>query len=156
MFEAVRHMLDFGEFTFANVQVGQAGDAGINERVFEASLQRYPKQGLEFRHGRVYWSWSRLTVQSDIEGSEEPCRTCGQWSFRLPLVKDGMEWGWVNFYRNLNGEALLVDTNYLSDLFRRELTDAAARIFSEAEFSESVSELPQAAPVLAMQMAAKG
>ncbi|HJT65633.1 MAG TPA: MraY family glycosyltransferase [Pyrinomonadaceae bacterium] len=156
MFEAVRHMLDFGEFTFANVQVGQAGDAGINERVFEASLQRYPKQGLEFRHGRVYWSWSRLTVQSDIEGSEEPCRTCGQWSFRLPLVKDGMEWGWVNFYRNLNGEALLVDTNYLSDLFRRELTDAAARIFSEAEVSESVSELPQAAPVLAMQMAAKG
>jgi hypothetical protein len=51
---------------------------------------------------------------------------------------------------------LLVDTNYLSDLFRRELTDAAARIFSVAEAAETLPELPQATPVMAMQMAAKG
>src|SRR6185369_11990340 len=50
---AVGHMLDFGEFTFANAQVGQAGRAEINERVFEASLYRHPKQELEFRNGRV-------------------------------------------------------------------------------------------------------
>src|SRR6185503_1921033 len=101
MFEALRQMLDFGEFTFANAQIGQAGRAEINERAFEASLERHPKQTLELRHGRVYWSWSGQS------SDEEACRTCGHWSFRLPLVKDGVEWGWVNFYQSLNREALL-------------------------------------------------
>jgi UDP-GlcNAc:undecaprenyl-phosphate GlcNAc-1-phosphate transferase len=144
MFEAMRHMLDFDEFTFANAQVGQAGRAEINERAFEASRQRHPKQVLEFRNGRVFWSWSR-------EGDEEDAvyRLQAEWSIRLPLVKDGVEWGWLNFYRSLNGEDLLVDTNYLSDLFRREFTEAAARIFT-------VHELPDTAPAMAMQMAAKG
>ena len=40
LFEAVRQMLDFGEFTFADAQVGQAGRAEINERAFESSAQR--------------------------------------------------------------------------------------------------------------------
>ena len=52
---------------------------------------------------------------------------------RLPLVKDGVEWGWLNFYRELDSEPLLVDTNYLADLFRREFTDAAARILTVTE-----------------------
>lgn len=144
MFEALRHLLDFGEFSFANAQVGQAGRAEINERAFEASLQRHPKQALEFRNGRVFWSWSK-----DDFDNEEIYRERTEWSFRLPLVKDGVEWGWLNFYHRLDGQALLVDTNYLSDLFRREFTEAAVRIFSDHEVSE-------AAPVLAMQMAAKG
>ncbi|MCA1576068.1 MAG: undecaprenyl/decaprenyl-phosphate alpha-N-acetylglucosaminyl 1-phosphate transferase [Acidobacteria bacterium] len=144
MFEALRHMLDFGEFTFANAQVGQAGRAEINERAYQASLRRHPKQELELRNGRVFWSWSK-------EGSEpdERFRSRAEWSFRLPLVKDGVEWGWLNFYHSLDGEALLVDTNYLSDLFRREFTEAAARIFA-------VHEVPEAAPAMVMHMAAKG
>jgi UDP-GlcNAc:undecaprenyl-phosphate GlcNAc-1-phosphate transferase len=144
MFEALRHMLDFGEFSFVNAQVGQAGRAEINERAFEVSLQRHPKQALEFRNGRVFWTWSKEDVEND-----EIYRERTEWSFRLPLVKDGVEWGWLNFYHGLDGQALLVDTNYLSDLFRREFTDAAARIFSDHEVAES-------APALAMQMAAKG
>ena len=144
MFEALRHMLDFGEFTFANAQVGQAGRAEINERAYQASLQRHPRQELELRNGRVFWSWSKGGVETD---DRFPSRA--EWSFRLPLVKDGVEWGWLNFYHSLNGDALLVDTNYLSDLFRREFTEAAARIFS-------VHEVPEAAPAMAMQMAAKG
>src|SRR6185437_15652467 len=47
MFEATRHLLDFGEFSFANAQVGQAGRADMNERAYSASLQRHPKQLLE-------------------------------------------------------------------------------------------------------------
>ena len=61
MFEATRHLLDFGEFSFANAQVGQAGRADMNERAYHASLQRHPKQVLEFRNGRVFWSWSEKT-----------------------------------------------------------------------------------------------
>jgi UDP-GlcNAc:undecaprenyl-phosphate/decaprenyl-phosphate GlcNAc-1-phosphate transferase len=97
MFEAMQHLLEFGEFSFASVEVGPPG------------------------RRRVYWSWP---------DAHEPS---GDWSIRLPLVKDGVEWGWLNFYRSIDSEPLLVDTNYLADLFRREFTDAAARIFTSRE-----------------------
>jgi UDP-GlcNAc:undecaprenyl-phosphate GlcNAc-1-phosphate transferase len=142
MFEAMRHMLDFGEFSFANAQVGQAGRAEINERAFNASLQRHPRQTLELRNGRVFWSWSK-----DADADDEMFRSHSEWSFRLPLVKDGVEWGWINFYRSFNGETLLVDTNYLSDLFRREFTDAAARVLTSYD-------VPETARVMAMEAAA--
>lgn len=125
MFEAMRHMLDFGEFTFANALVGQAGRAEINERAFNASLQRHPTQHLELRNGRITWSWSANGADAGDVFSRR-----AEWSFRLPLVKNGVEWGWLNFYHSLNRETLLVDTNYLSDLFRREFTDAVARILT--------------------------
>ena len=128
MFEATRHLLDFGEFSFANAQVGQPGRAEINERAYQASLQRHPKQLFEFRNGRVVWSWSG-------NGDEDVNRSHSEWSFRLPLVRDGVEWGWLNLYRGFDAEPLLVDTNYLSDLFRREFTEAAVRIFTLHEKS---------------------
>src|ERR1041385_1040077 len=128
IFEATRHLLEFGEFSFASVEVGQPGRADMNERAFEASLLRHPKQVLEFRNGRVFWSWSGEGVEVD-----EPTLSRSHWSLRLPLVKDGVEWGWLNFYRSLDDETLLVTTNYLSDLFRREFTEAASRIFTVHE-----------------------
>jgi len=107
MFEAMRHLLEFGEFSFASAEVGPPG------------------------RRRVYWSWPDENEPSGVD-----------WSIRLPLVKDGVEWGWLNFYRGIDSEPLLVDTNYLADLFRREFTHAAARIFSQEE--------PVAASAMAM------
>lgn len=114
MFEATRHLLEFGEFSFANAQVGQ-----------------------------VFWSWSATGNDDDIAPSQT------QWSVRLPLVKDGVEWGWLNFYRELNSEPMLVDTNYLADLFRREFTDAAARILTQ-------QEKPLAKAAMAMTVESRG
>ena len=108
MFEATRLLLDFGEFSFANVEVGQAGR-------------------------RVFWSWSGKGEETNGD-----LRPPNEWSFRLPLVKDGIDWGWVNFYRSFDREPLLVDTNYLTDLFRREFTDAAARVFTLHEMPRIV------------------
>lgn len=141
MFEAIRQLLDFGEFTFASAQIGQPGRAEINERAFEASLQRHPHQALELRNGCVCWSWSK-----DGSDADDPLHSRSAWSFHLPLVKDGVEWGWLNFYRGFDGGALLVDTNYLTDLFRRELTEAAARILTQHE-TEAVT------PAMAMAVA---
>jgi len=124
MFAATQLLLDFGEFSFADAQLGQPGRAEMNERAYQASLQRHPKQLLEFRNGRVFWSWSVNGETDDVH------RSRSEWSIRLPLVKDGVEWGCLNFYRGFDSEALLVDVNYLSDLFRREFTEAAARIFT--------------------------
>ena len=81
---------------------------------------------------RVYWSWP-----------EENEPSAGDWSIRLPLVKDGVDWGWLSFYRGVESEPLLVDMNYLTDPFRREFTDAVARIFV-------MHEEPVAASALAM------
>lgn len=136
VFEAMRHMLEFGEFTFANAQVGQAGHADVNEMAYATSLQRHPKQELEMRNGRVYWSWLG-------EGGEpeDVLRSRSLWCFRLPLVKNGVDWGWLNFYHNLDGETLLVDTNYLSNLFRREFTEAVARIISLHESNPAPVEV---------------
>ena len=53
----------------------------------------------------------------------------------MPLVRNGVEWGWLNFYHSLDGETLLVDTNYLSDLFRCEFTEAVARILTVHELA---------------------
>jgi UDP-GlcNAc:undecaprenyl-phosphate GlcNAc-1-phosphate transferase len=136
MFEALRHMLEFNEFNFATAQVGQPGRAELNERAFKASLSRHPKQALELKNGRVYWSWS-----SDGGDVETLIRSRSAWSFQLPLVKDGVEWGWLNFYRSFASEGLLVDTNYLSDLFRQEFTNATARLISLHEASVSLAEM---------------
>jgi len=136
VFAAIRHMLEFGEFTFANAQVGQAGHADANESAFNASFHRHPRQDLELRNGRIYWSW----VGEDGE-REDRLRSQLAWCFRLPLVKDGIEWGWLNFYHNLDGESLLVDTNYLSNLFLKEFTEAVVRIISLHEQSDETPEL---------------
>jgi hypothetical protein len=84
---------------------------------------------------RVNWFWSR-----EAEGDSP---SASDWSIRLPLVKDGVEWGWLNLYRTADSEPLLVDTNYLSDLFRREFTEAVARILTQ-------HEAPAAAKAMAM------
>jgi UDP-GlcNAc:undecaprenyl-phosphate GlcNAc-1-phosphate transferase len=136
VFEAIRHMLEFGEFTYANAQVGQAGCADINKRACVASFQRHPKQQLEMRSGRVYWSWL-----GDGGESEDRLRARTSWCFRMPLVKDGVEWGWLNFYHNLEGESLLVDTNYLSNLFLREFTEAVARIMHGQEIPVAIGNI---------------
>ena len=100
MFAATRHLLEFGEFSFASAEVGLPGR-------------------------RAHWSWSR---EGEVD-SHSP----SDWSIHLPLVKDGVDWGWLNLYRSVESEPLLVDTNYLSDLFRREFTEAAARILTSQD-----------------------
>jgi UDP-GlcNAc:undecaprenyl-phosphate GlcNAc-1-phosphate transferase len=110
MFEATRHLLEFGEFSFASIEVGPPG----------------PR--------RVYWSWPD---ENEPSGAD--------WSIRLPLVKDGVEWGWLNFYRSIDSEPLLVDTNYLADLFRREFSDAAARILTTHEETRAASAMAMTA-----------
>jgi UDP-GlcNAc:undecaprenyl-phosphate/decaprenyl-phosphate GlcNAc-1-phosphate transferase len=122
VFEVLQDMFDFGEFSFANVQIAHRR-ADVTERAYEASSRR-GKAEFQLRNGGIYWSWS-----CESAGADDVFRH-SMWCFRLPLVKDGIVWGWMNLYRYFGSGDLLVDTNYLSDLFRRELTDAAERVFT--------------------------
>jgi len=140
IFDAVRHMLEFGEFSFANVQLGRAGMAETSERVLLENGHLNTKQTLELRNGRICWSWRSEGTEAD-----DVLRARTTWCFRLPLVKEGVEWGWLNLYRDFESGMLLVDTNYLSDLLRRELTEAAERVFDAYADSPVVSEISMTA-----------
>jgi hypothetical protein len=138
VFEALQHMLDFGEFTFANVQVAHFGRGDVTERVFEAGKRR-GKVEFELRKGGIYWSWG-----CESPASDEALRSRSTWCFRIPLVKDDIVWGWMNLYRVFDSGDLLVDTNYLSELCRREMTEATERIFTTHEAMSVVEQIPMA------------
>ncbi len=124
LFEALREMLEFEEFSYANAQLGQPGRAEINELAFKASNQRPPSQRIEFRNGRVAWCWTRKgIVEDEIIGSRD------NWCFRLPLSTGNGDWGWMNLYRPLDGPPLLLDMNSMAGLLRKELSAATERIF---------------------------
>jgi UDP-GlcNAc:undecaprenyl-phosphate GlcNAc-1-phosphate transferase len=126
--EALRLMLEFGEFDFANARIGRIGRSQINQSAYSKTMSQHPNDRIQFRSGVVYWSWADVGINADsvLKGRSS-------WCFRLPLTKDGIEWGWLNLYRSFQSNALLLDTNYLSDLFRRELTAAIERILLSHE-----------------------
>ena len=76
------------------------------------------------RDGRIYWTWERAdTSAEEIVGSGR------FWSMRLPLsTRNGVD-GYVNLYRQFDGDALLLDANYLATIFQPAMTEAAERIF---------------------------
>jgi UDP-GlcNAc:undecaprenyl-phosphate GlcNAc-1-phosphate transferase len=128
LFEAVRQMLEFEEFAYAKLQLGQAGRADINERAFLASERRRAPQRIEFSNGRVVWSWKRNGVDDT-----EVIESSNYWCFRLPLSTQNGEWGWMNLYRPLDGPPLLLDMNYLSGFLRIELSEATERVLQSFE-----------------------
>ncbi len=65
LFDALAVMLEFGEFAYANVQIGEAGRAEVNERALKAGGHARPLQNLEMRNGRIWWSWRRQGVNED-------------------------------------------------------------------------------------------
>jgi UDP-GlcNAc:undecaprenyl-phosphate/decaprenyl-phosphate GlcNAc-1-phosphate transferase len=128
LFEAIREMLEFEQFAYAKLQLGQAGRADLNELAFQATEQHRPQQHVEISNGRLVWSWKRNGVDgNDIVGSTD------HWCFRLPLSTANGEWGWMNLYRPLDGPPLLLDMNYLAGFLRIELSQAAERVLRSYE-----------------------
>ena len=77
------------------------------------------------REGRIYWTWERAdTSAEEIVGSGR------FWSMRLPLSTGNGVDGYVNLYRQFDGDALLLDANYLATIFQPAMTEAAERIFA--------------------------
>jgi len=136
LFDALGVMLEFGEFAYANVQIGEAGRAEVNERALKAGGHRRPLQKLEMRNRRIWWSWRRRGVsEEDVIGSSSV------WCLRLPLSTDNKILGWMNLYRPFNDPPLLLDTNYLSGLLRTDLSEAAQRILDSHENRLATSEV---------------
>jgi UDP-GlcNAc:undecaprenyl-phosphate GlcNAc-1-phosphate transferase len=143
LFEAIGLMLEFEEFAYANIQLGQPGCTEANERAFKASAPDQSLQRFKFRDGCVFWSWMRPGVYEDeVIGSKD------FWCFRLPLSTELGEWGWINLYRAFDGQPLLLDMNYLFGFLRTDLAAAASRILQSHEGPMSTNDLaPIAAPL---------
>lgn len=131
VFAAVQTMLEFGEFVYAVAQIGKASDAGAATRALEREgrAQREPSLSRASLHGAfIRWTWER----GDVE-PEEVTESGHFWSLHLPLTTERGEWGGIDLYRALESDTLMLDINYLSHLFQRELAAAAERILNADE-----------------------
>jgi UDP-GlcNAc:undecaprenyl-phosphate GlcNAc-1-phosphate transferase len=122
LLNSISQMLEFGEFVHAELCLGQAGNAQSNERALQLGPNAHVK-GAAMRNGRIAWAWSKGDLDPESVIGSRHC-----WSVRLPLGSNGTNWGWINLYRDFASEPLLVDINYICDLFRRELSVAVERI----------------------------
>jgi UDP-GlcNAc:undecaprenyl-phosphate/decaprenyl-phosphate GlcNAc-1-phosphate transferase len=126
MLAAMRQMLELGEFAYATVQLGRGGDHETSERVMARESGDKRLGGAELRGGLICWDWER----GDVEG-HEIMDSHLFWTLRMPLSTDTAGWGYVNLYREFGGDGLLIDVNYLSNLFQREMALAAERVFTK-------------------------
>lgn len=136
LLEAVGQMLEFGEFAHADARLGQAGNAEPNAHALKLAGHHRALKGAELRGGRISWSWSGDEVQADeVVGSRD------YWSIRLPLATSSGDWGWINLYREVDSEPLLVDMNYLCDLFRQQMSEATERVLQAKDGHASATKL---------------
>jgi UDP-GlcNAc:undecaprenyl-phosphate GlcNAc-1-phosphate transferase len=137
LFDAVSYLLESGEFAYACVQIGHPAGDEVNERAVRASEKQRAQRGLELRNGRIFWSWRRTAI--DVE---DVIDSGSFWCLRLPLATANGQWGWMNLYRAFETDPLLIDMNYLSELFRGQLSEAGERILKAfAEETVNTSEL---------------
>lgn len=130
---AVREMLELGEFVYATMQLGQGGNSEQSQRVLAREEGQRALGGMQLRGGLICWEWER----GDIEG-HEIVDSHLFWTLRLPLSTDHAGWGYITFYREFGNDGLLLDINYLSQLFQRELAQAVERIFTR-EWSDATA-----------------
>lgn len=128
LFRAVCEMLEHSEFVYAVVQIGRGGDWAQGERLLAREGRALSLFKAEIRGGLIFWSWERGDIEAtEIVGSGR------FWTLRLPLSTDRTGWGYINLYRSLNSDAMLLDMNYLCNLFQREMAQAVERVLSISE-----------------------
>ncbi len=136
LLHAISQMMEFGEFVYADLRLGQASNARQTERAFSLAGRHHSIRNAALCDGRISWSWARDGIEADdVVGSSR------FWSIRLPLGNEMADWGWINLYREISGPPLLVDMNYLCDLFRRELSEAGERVLQDTESRPGFREL---------------
>ncbi|MBA3710875.1 MAG: undecaprenyl/decaprenyl-phosphate alpha-N-acetylglucosaminyl 1-phosphate transferase [Pyrinomonadaceae bacterium] len=128
LFTAVRQMLELSEFVYAVVQLGGGSDDAGTERALSREINASSLRGAQMRDGLIWWEWERGDIEaSEINGSGL------FWSLLLPLSTDSARWGHITLYRELGGDGLLLDVNYLCVIFQREMAQAAERILGAGE-----------------------
>ena len=98
-------------------------------------------------HGLIHWTWQRGNIEAhEIIGSSR------FWTLRLPLATKNGECGYLNLYREFGSEALLLDINYLWDLFQCETAKAVERVLAQSVQAEHASLLAAVDPAATIRV----
>lgn len=135
LLEAVREMLEFDQFAYANLSLGRIGEADINEHALKATANGHSTETLGLRNGRIDWVWRGNGLLEDVGAAKD------FWSFRLPLTTENDDWGLIDLFKAFDSDPLLIDMNYLSGPFRRELAEAVERILTTVRQRRPTTEL---------------
>jgi hypothetical protein len=136
IFSATEELLELGKFVYANMELGHRNDVKRNGHGLSDEKKALMIRGTETNNGLIRWTWECGNIEAnEIIGSGR------FWTLRLPLSTQNAEWGYLNLYREFGGEALLLDINYLCDLFQRETAKAVERVLGAAGQGENTSQL---------------
>ena len=135
--DALRELLELGEFVHARVELKQPHASGAwraealvascADRVSQLSGATLASDGV------ISWTWERGDIEaSEIYASEK------FWTLRLPLSTERGAWGYINLYRGLDADALHLDINYLCQLFQAEASRTVERLFESAREPEAL------------------
>ena len=128
--DAMRELLEMGEFVHARVALSAPGPSGASHAaaLMNAAGERTAQlRGARLCDGVITWAWERGDIEpSEIYASEK------FWTLRLPLATERGVWGHVELFRGLDADALLLDINDLCQLFLNETARAAERLFERA------------------------
>jgi UDP-GlcNAc:undecaprenyl-phosphate/decaprenyl-phosphate GlcNAc-1-phosphate transferase len=108
------------------------GNGSGHELLLEKKVLSPGREG----HGPIQWAWQRGNI-----GANEIIGSSRFWTLRLPLATKTGEWGYLNLYREFGSEALLLDINYLWDLFQCETAKAVERVLAESVQDQHASVL---------------
>lgn len=126
LFSAVRQLLELGAFVQATVMIGSSSDWAGNERALERENGTLSSQGIQLSKGMICWTW-----RCEDAGPLDAANSKRYWSLRLPLTTERADLGYINLYRELKSSPLLLDINYVCNLFQREMAQAVERVLAE-------------------------
>jgi len=127
LFDAIVEVVEAGEFVAAEAELTFNGQVMINARALELAQTEGGAEHARLCDGHIEWKSSRPDTGSG-ESQE-------LWTIRLPISNRNSTLGHLSLSRPVQSAPLLFDVNYLAKVFQPALTDAAQRIFDEAERS---------------------
>ena len=128
IFQTLQTMLEFGEFVYAVANVGSVQDEARNTRALEREGKDLATRGVAINEGFIHWTWSRGDMEPDQVIGSGRC-----WSLHLPLSTEKGSWGHIDLYREIGGDHLMLDVNYLCQLFQHQLALAVERVVGRDE-----------------------
>jgi len=130
LFDAIVEIIESGEFVTAEVELTCNGHVMVNARALELAQENVSLGELRMYEGHIEWKWKRKTASEFIDFGQD------LWTIRLPISGRNFTLGYLSLSRPVQSEPLLFDVNYLTKAFQPAMTDAAQRIFAEAEQSK--------------------
>lgn len=136
VFDAVKEMLELNSFVYATVQLNHTGTGTLCRGKQSDSLP----PDTQAHNGCIYWAWENGKL-----GTAEILKSSRLWSLSLSLSTKETQWGYINLYRGIDSENLLIDINYLNNFFQNQMALAVERVVRREAEKANVRPVEQQA-----------